>query len=127
MTLVLALSYGGHAEIVDAVKKVVKDVQQDKLDLKDLDETKFSDYLYTKDIPDPDLMIRPSGEIRISNFLLWQAAYAEFYFTKTLWPDFKEKDFLIALLDYQSRERRFGLVSGARPASNETAEAEAND
>ncbi len=112
MTLVLALSYGGRTEIIDAVKKVYKDLQTEKLSLKDLDEPHFSNYLYTQDIPDPDLMIRTSGEIRVSNFLLWQVAYTELYFTKTLWPDFRKKDFLLALHDYQGRERRFGGVTG---------------
>ncbi|MFQ5779409.1 MAG: isoprenyl transferase [Nitrospiria bacterium] len=111
MTLVLALSYGGRTEIVDAVKGVAEALHHEKISVKDLDETLFSRYLYTRDIPDPDLMIRTSGEIRISNFFLWQLAYTELYFTKTLWPDFKRRDFLLALLDYQRRERRFGLVS----------------
>jgi len=112
MTLVLALSYGGRTEIIDAVKKVTEAVQKEEIALKDLDEECFSTYLYSKAIPDPDLMIRTSGEVRISNFFLWQVAYTELYFTKTLWPDFRKKDFLLALLDYQGRERRFGHVSG---------------
>jgi undecaprenyl diphosphate synthase len=111
MTLVLALSYGGQTEIIDGIKQVIEDLQREKISIKDLDEALFSTYLYTREIPDPDLMIRTSGEVRISNFFLWQLAYTELYFTKTLWPDFKRKDFLLALLDYQSRERRFGLVS----------------
>ncbi len=115
MTLVLALSYGGQTEIVDGIKQVVEDLQREKISIKDLDEALFSTYLYTREIPDPDLMIRTSGEVRISNFFLWQLAYTELYFTKTLWPDFKRKDFLLALLDYQSRERRFGLVSERAP------------
>ncbi|MBI3805832.1 MAG: isoprenyl transferase [Nitrospirae bacterium] len=110
MTLILALSYGGRSEIVDAVRRVVEDVQQEKLSMKDLDEQTFSHYLHTQEVPDPDLMIRTSGEVRISNFLLWQLAYTELYFTQTYWPDFRRKDFLLALLDYQARERRFGLV-----------------
>lgn len=118
MTLVLALSYGGQTEIVDGIKQVVEDLQREKISIKDLDEALFSTYLYTREIPDPDLMIRTSGEVRISNFFLWQLAYTELYFTKTLWPDFKRKDFLLALLDYQSRERRFGLVS-ERPRAEE--------
>ncbi len=117
MTLVLALSYGGRTEIVDAVKKVAEAIQKEQISLKDLDETLFSTYLYTDDLPDPDLMIRTSGEIRISNFFLWQVAYTELYFTKTLWPDFRKRDFLLALLDYQGRERRFGLVSGKSSVS----------
>lgn len=111
MTLILALSYGGRTEVVDAIKKVVEAIQQEKISIKELDENRFSHYLYTTGIPDPDLMIRTSGEVRISNFFLWQLAYTELYFTKTLWPDFRRKDFLLALVDYQSRERRFGLVS----------------
>jgi len=110
MTLVLALSYGGRTEIVDAVKKIAVAIQDEQISVKDLDESLFSSYLYTHDLPDPDLMIRTSGEIRISNFFLWQVAYTELYFTKTLWPDFKKRDFLLALLDYQGRERRFGSV-----------------
>jgi len=111
MTLVLALSYGGRTEIVDTVKRLAEDLRTEKISVKDLDETLFSEYLYTGDIPDPDLMIRTSGEVRISNFFLWQLAYTELYFTRVLWPDFKREDFLLALLDYQQRERRFGLVS----------------
>lgn len=110
MTLILALSYGGRAEVVDAVRRIMEEFQKEKISLKDLDEELFSRYLYTQEVPDPDLMIRTSGEVRISNFLLWQLAYTELYFTKTFWPDFRRKDFLLALLDYQGRERRFGLV-----------------
>ncbi|MFQ5543530.1 MAG: isoprenyl transferase [Nitrospiria bacterium] len=116
MTLCLALSYGGRAEIIDAVKKVFEAFQQEKICLKDINEHLFSNHLYTLGIPDPDLMIRTSGEVRISNFFLWQMAYTELYFTKTLWPDFRRKDFIQALLDYQSRERRFGLVSRTDPS-----------
>lgn len=112
MTLVLALSYGGRTEMIDAIKKAYKDLEKDVLSIKDLDEKCFSNYLYTKDIPDPDLMIRTSGELRVSNFLLWQVAYTELYFTKTHWPDFRKTDFLRALYDYQGRERRFGLIAG---------------
>lgn len=116
MTLALALSYGGRTEIVDAVKNALEDLQAERISIKDLDENLFSNYLYTRDIPDPDLMIRTSGEVRISNFFLWQLAYTELYFTKTFWPDFRRRDFLLALLDYQSRERRFGLVSERSPS-----------
>ena len=108
MTLTLALSYSGRRDIVDAVRHVCNDIQNQKIAISALSETVFSNYLYTKEIPDADLMIRTSGEVRISNFFLWQLAYTELYFTKTLWPDFKRKEFLIALLDYQARERRFG-------------------
>jgi undecaprenyl diphosphate synthase len=111
MVLTTALSYGGRAEIVDAAARIAEDVESGKISSEKIDETLFSQYLYTTDLPDPDLMIRTSGETRISNFLLWQLAYTELYFTKTLWPDFRRKDFLMALYDYQQRERRFGLVS----------------
>ncbi len=114
MTLTLALSYSGRRDIVDAVRHVCNDIQNQKIVISALSETVFSSYLYTNEIPDPDLMIRTSGEVRISNFFLWQLAYTELYFTKTLWPDFKRKEFLIALLDYQGRERRFG--GAGRPA-----------
>jgi undecaprenyl diphosphate synthase len=110
MVLTTALSYGGRAEIVDAVARVAKDVEAGQIGPEKIDEALFSRYLYTTDLPDPDLMIRTSGETRISNFLLWQLAYTELYFTKTLWPDFRRRDFLMALYDYQQRERRFGLV-----------------
>jgi undecaprenyl diphosphate synthase len=110
MTLTLALSYSGRGDIVDAVRHVCNDVQNQKIAIGDLSETVFSNYLHTKAMPDPDLMIRTSGEIRISNFFLWQLAYTELYFTKTFWPDFGRKEFLLALLDYQARERRFGGV-----------------
>jgi undecaprenyl diphosphate synthase len=90
---------------------VAKDIEAGQISAEKIDETIFPRYLYTADLPDPDLMIRTSGETRISNFLLWQLAYTELYFTKTLWPDFRRKDFLMALHDYQQRERRFGLVS----------------
>lgn len=113
MTLVLALSYSGRTEIIDAITEIAEDIRKETLSLKDLDEDRFSTYLYSKALPDPDLMIRTSGELRISNFFLWQVAYTELYFTKTLWPDFRKKDFLLALLDYQGRERRFGHVSGS--------------
>ena len=108
MTLTLALSYSGRGDIMDAVRNLCEDVQNQKIAINDLSETIFSNYLCTQEIPDPDLMIRTSGEIRVSNFFLWQLAYTELYFTKTLWPDFRRKEFLTALLDYQSRERRFG-------------------
>jgi undecaprenyl diphosphate synthase len=110
MQLAIALSYGGRSEIVDAIKEVVKDCREGRLRPELLDEACFAGYLATSGMDDPDLMIRTSGETRISNFLLWQMAYTELYFTKTLWPDFRKRDFLQALLDYQNRERRFGLV-----------------
>ncbi|MHB9057071.1 MAG: isoprenyl transferase [Paludibacteraceae bacterium] len=107
-TLVLALSYGGRAEIVDAVKKIVKEANEGKIKSKDVDEEYFACYLYDPEIPDPDLMIRTSGECRLSNFLIWQLSYAEFYITKTLWPDFNKKEFMTAVDAYYQRNRRFG-------------------
>lgn len=104
----IAVNYSGRDEIVRATKNIVKDVLDNKLKMDDIDETLFSSYLYSKDTPDPDLIIRTSGEFRISNFLLWQSAYSEFYFTKTLWPDFDEKEIMKALTEYNARERRFG-------------------
>ena len=104
----LALNYGGRTEIVDACRKISQDVKERVLALDDISEDKFSDYLYTVGLPDPDLLIRTSGESRISNFLLWQISYAEIHITKKLWPDFRKKDLEKAILDYQSRERRYG-------------------
>ena len=104
MTLILALSYSGRWEIVNAVNKIMKE----KNLRKELTEEAFQQYLNTKGVPDPELLIRTSGEHRISNFLLWQIAYSELYFTDTLWPDFRKEDLLKAIIDYQKRERRFG-------------------
>jgi len=104
MTLILALSYSGRWEIVNAVNKIMKE----KNLRKELTEETFQQYLNTKGVPDPELLIRTSGEHRISNFLLWQIAYSELYFTDTLWPDFRKEDLLKAIIDYQKRERRFG-------------------
>ena len=112
MTLVMALNYGGRAEIVDAVKKIAREPD---FDIGSLEEKKFSQYLYTSDIPDPDLLIRTSGELRISNFLLWQIAYAEIWITPVLWPDFRKKHLLQAVVDYQQRERRFGDIQTETP------------
>ncbi|MBK8518629.1 MAG: isoprenyl transferase [Saprospiraceae bacterium] len=111
MTLVLALNYSSRWEIVEAVKKISMEVSSGKLELENIDPNLFSDYLTTRNIPDPELMIRTSGERRISNYLLWQAAYAELYFTEVLWPDFRKEDFFKAIFDFQQRERRFGLIS----------------
>ena len=108
LTLNLALNYGGRTEIVDAARKIVRDCQSQKLKVEEIDENKFAGYLYTKDMPDPDLLIRTSGEMRVSNFLLWQISYAEIYVTKKLWPDFKKRDFKKAVDDYRRRERRYG-------------------
>ncbi|WP_185855464.1 isoprenyl transferase [Blattabacterium cuenoti] len=109
-TLILALSYGSREEILRATKKIVKKVCNNESSLRDLNSSFFKDHLYTKDLPDVDLIIRTSGEKRISNFLLWQSAYAELYFTKILWPDFRKKDFFKAIINYQKRDRRFGNV-----------------
>ncbi len=108
LNLNVAMNYGGRKEILDAIKKLFNDVQNNKIKLDDLDEKLFSDYLYTAGMPDPDLVIRTSGELRLSNYLIWQTAYSEFWFTDVLWPDFTKADFINAILDYQSRERRFG-------------------
>ena len=110
MVMTIALSYGGRSEIVDAVQKILMDCRQGKLHPEKVDEARLSNYLSTAGLPDPDLMIRTSGESRISNFLLWQVAYTELYFTKTLWPDFRRRDFFQSLLNFQRRERRYGLV-----------------
>ncbi len=110
MTLNLALSYGSRGEIVETVKAIADKVKSGRLDPSDINEGTVGDHLYTAGLPDPDLMIRTSGEQRISNFLLWQIAYAEISFTKTLWPDFSRDELLEILLDFQSRERRFGKV-----------------
>jgi undecaprenyl diphosphate synthase len=110
MTLILALSYGGRQEIVWAVKNMLKDLEKGKLNVKQITEDRLSKYLYTSGIPYPDLLIRTSGEYRISNFLLWQIAYTEIFITPTLWPDFRKERYLEALLDYQKRERRFGSI-----------------
>ncbi|MGM0470693.1 MAG: isoprenyl transferase [Bacillota bacterium] len=110
LNLNIALNYGGRAEIVDAAKEVAAKVKQGSLSLEEITEDTFNRKLYTAGIPDPDLLIRPSGEERISNFLLWQLAYAEFYFTEIYWPDFEERDLLAAIAEYQTRERRFGRV-----------------
>jgi len=104
----IALNYGGRAEIADAARKIAEEVKQKRLNPDDVSEENFSDYLYTAGIPDPELLIRTSGEMRISNFLLWQLSYSEIYVTKKLWPDFGKKEFENALLDYEERERRYG-------------------
>ena len=107
-TLILAMNYGGRAEIADAAKKIAEEVKNEKLDPSVIDETLFSRYLYLPDVPDPDLMIRTSGEFRISNFLLWELSYAEFYITDTYWPDFDAAEFRKAIEAYSARDRRFG-------------------
>lgn len=107
MTLTLALSYGGREEILDAVKKLVASGLKD---VDSIDQDCFSGYLYSSDLPDPDLLIRTSGEMRLSNFMLWQLAYTEIYVTRTLWPNFRKRHLVKALLEYQKRERRYGLT-----------------
>lgn len=109
--LVLALSYGSQREILNAVKKIAQDVKQEKINVEDIDEKVFENHLYTKDFPPVDLLIRTSGEVRISNFLLWQIAYAELQFLDIYWPDFTEKDLFQCILNYQNKERRFGKTS----------------
>jgi len=109
--LILALSYGGRTEITDAVRAIARKVKTGELEPEAVDETLISRHLYLPDVPDPDLMIRTSGELRLSNFLLWELSYAEFYFTDTLWPDFREPQFAEALAEYSRRQRRFGAPS----------------
>lgn len=111
LNLVMALSYSSRWEIVDAVKRVAGDVKSGKLSVENISQDKFNSYLCTADFPDPELMIRTSGEHRISNFLLYQLAYSELYFTETRWPDFRKENLYEALIDFQGRERRFGKTS----------------
>jgi len=111
LTLILALSYSGRWEIVQAVKQLASDAKDGKLDISTINESTFSNYLKTSGIPDPELLIRTSGELRVSNFLLWQIAYTELYITPTLWPDFRKEHLYEAIWSYQQRERRFGKTS----------------
>jgi len=111
MILCFALSYGGRQEIVDAARKLAEAVEEGRLRPDDVDEKRFAECLYQQDLPAPDLLIRTGAERRISNFLLWQLAYAELYFSDRMWPDFRKGHLVEALLDYQGRERRFGLTS----------------
>lgn len=111
MTLILALNYGSQDEILGAVRRLVDEARRGSVEAADITQERFSNYLHTKGIPDPDLLIRTSGEFRLSNFLMWQMAYTEFYFTDTLWPDFREEQLIEAILEYQRRERRFGKTS----------------
>lgn len=111
MDLVLALSYGSRQELIQAAQSLARQVQQGNLAAEDISEQTLEQALYTKDFPNPDLLIRTSGEYRISNYLLWQIAYSELYFTNTLWPDFSKEDFYEAILSYQNRERRYGKIS----------------
>ena len=110
LQLNIALNYGGRAEIVDAVKKVGREIAAGRLNADDISEQLLHQNLYISSLPDPDLLIRTSGEMRISNFLLWQIAYAEMHVTETLWPDFGERDLLTAIIEYQKRNRRFGRI-----------------
>lgn len=114
MVLNIAFNYGSRVEILDAVRKIADDVKEGKLQTNNITEDVMSDALYTRGLPDPDLLIRTSGEQRISNFLLWQLSYAEFYFTEKFWPEFKETEFKEAIADFQRRERRFGNIASAK-------------
>jgi undecaprenyl diphosphate synthase len=111
MTLTLALSYGSREELTEAIKKIAVDFKAGRITLDEISQQTIADHLYTKDIPDPALMIRTSGEHRISNFLLWQLAYTELYFTEKFWPEFRKNDLYQAIYDFQQRERRFGMTS----------------
>jgi undecaprenyl diphosphate synthase len=111
MAMILALSYSSRWELTQAAKELAKDIASKKLDPQAVDQQLFSSYLTTSAFPDPELLIRTSGEYRISNFLLWQIAYAELYFTPKFWPEFRKEDFYEAIVDYQNRERRFGKIS----------------
>ena len=111
LTLILALSYSGRWEIIEATRKIAAEARDGKLDISSINETRFANYLQTSGIPDPELLIRTSGELRISNFLLWQIAYTELYITPTLWPDFRKEHLYEAIWSYQQRERRFGKTS----------------
>ncbi|MDD4158043.1 MAG: isoprenyl transferase [Proteiniphilum sp.] len=111
LTLVIALSYSSKWELTEAARKISRDVKAGTLREEEINEEILSQYLTTRDLPDPDLLIRTGGEQRISNFLLWQCAYTEFYFTETFWPDFNEEELYKAILNYQKRERRYGMIS----------------
>jgi len=111
LNLIIALSYSGRWDMLKAVQKIAEDIKANKIDTNEISYSTLNSYFTTANIPDPELLIRTSGEYRISNFLLWQIAYTELYFTDTLWPDFRKRDFFKAVIDYQNRERRFGKVS----------------
>ena len=104
----VAMAYGGREEIIHAIKNIARDARDNKIEVDGINEELFAKYLYTKDLPDPDLILRTSGEERISNFLLWQLAYSELYFTDIYWPGFRKVDFLRAIRSYQKRKRRYG-------------------
>ena len=110
LTLILALSYGGRTEIIEAVRSIANQVKDGKIEAAEINEAVMADHLYTRHLPDPDLLIRTSGEMRVSNFLLWQISYAELVVTPTLWPDFRKAQFFQALEEYTQRHRRFGTV-----------------
>src|SRR5438046_1393118 len=110
LTLILALSYGGRTEIIDAVRSIATEVKEGRIEPAEINEKIFAGHLYTRHCPDPDLLIRTSGEMRVSNFLLWQISYAELVVTQTLWPDFRKPQFFEALEEYARRHRRFGAV-----------------
>jgi undecaprenyl diphosphate synthase len=116
MILALALNYGGRTEIVDAAKSIAQEYNEGKLQLEDIDDKCVSEHLYSAGVPDPDLLIRTANEMRVSNFLLWQISYSEFYVTETLWPDFTKSSLEEAILAYSRRDRRFGSLS-SHPAS----------
>jgi undecaprenyl diphosphate synthase len=118
MKLAVALNYGGRAELVDAFNAMLDHVRSNGLSAFHADEQTISEHLYTAGLPDPDLLIRTSGEMRVSNFLLWQIAYAEIYVTETLWPDFSRAKLFEALLDFQKRERRYGGLGGTKSRSS---------
>lgn len=111
LNLNLAISYGSRQEIINASKKIIYNVVKNEIDVEDINENYFANMLYTKDIEDPDLLIRTGGEFRMSNFLLWQIAYTEIYITERFWPEFRKEDLIKAIKDYQQRERKFGKVS----------------
>lgn len=111
LTMIIALSYSSRWEIENAMREIASEVERKQLKIEDINQETISKHLCTKNFPDPDLLIRTSGEYRISNFLMWQLSYSELYFTSTLWPDFRKENFYEALIDYQSRERRFGKTS----------------
>ncbi|MBI4707399.1 MAG: isoprenyl transferase [Candidatus Omnitrophica bacterium] len=117
LTIVLALNYGARQEISDAAKKIAQAVIEGRLKVSDVDVDLFGSYLYTKGLPDPDLLIRTSGQMRVSNFLLWQLSYAEFYFPDKFWPDFRRADFEEAISEYQKRERRFGGIDAGKKSN----------
>ena len=114
MIVNMAFNYGSRVEMIDAVKEIARDVQGGRLSVDNISEKVFSDHLYTKDLPDPDLLIRTSGEKRISNFLLWQLSYTEFYFTNKFWPEFTAEELQKAMADFQGRERRFGNIHSVK-------------